>query len=157
MKLHMVRYLRELLEATPDSDFNMTTFCNRVRGEHGCRTVGCMAGRFALSAPRHIQNAWIKDDFPNADLRSIKAERRVDLLDNVAEEMATAHLGLSPAEGTRLFVDTGLSLHDITRQDAIKVLKHLEDTHVIDWSIVPSELRGWGFRGKSMKVGHIEP
>ena len=86
-----------------------------------CGTAACIAG-YALCAA--YGNREAKKRF-NSHIGWIAAQRK-----------ARRILGLSPYEATKLF-SPSRNLRAITREQAVKVLRHAAETGEIDWSIAP--------------------
>lgn len=112
--------IRGEIEATKDVGFNMMDFVwetsnpeHDKSGRH-CGTVACIAGHasFASGAGR-------------SDARTS------------AYGIGREFLEITDAQASKLFVwlPHGLSLSDVTPEQAIRTLEHLRDTGEVDWTV----------------------
>ena len=100
--------------------FNMESFIaehSSDRSEHDCGTTACIAG-------------WV-----HALQKGIKKTLMCKLADDIGE-YAQKYLGLNDHQADRLFYEVN---SNITDKEAVKVLRHLAETGVVDWQIVYDE------------------
>ena len=107
MNRERVLELADWIEKLPPEDFDMTTW------RHGCQSPACIAGHaFALFEPKLFANT-IGSEYSRAK----------------------SALGLNRRRAADLFTPDGL-MDRTTNIQAARVLRHLAETGVVDWTII---------------------
>jgi hypothetical protein len=116
--------------AIKDLGFNMSTYMQTPlqrwampdRSGHDCGTVGCIAG-WTLALTNGV--ATVKE-----------------MLGGRIHAKAAEALGLDRLTALELFLAPGMGCHygQVTPEEAVRVLRHLAETGVVDWSPVRARI-----------------